>query len=69
MTLILKNKEEAGLFIASNTLSLDDFLKTDISLEKHVYCCFPLSEIDYVHYRDFKQRRLLSVSFTDGHTL
>ena len=69
MTFILTNKDESGLFIASNTTSLEDFLKTEISVGKHIYCCFPVSHINYFHYQEFNKRRLLSVSFTNGYIL
>ena len=63
------NKDESNLFIASNTTSLEDFLKTAISFKKHVYCCFPKRTIDFSHLLEFEKRQLLSVSFQDAHTI
>ena len=37
---ITVNEDE--LFIASNSSSIDDFLKTAISKRKHIHCTFPL---------------------------
>ncbi|WP_340700582.1 hypothetical protein [Vibrio harveyi] len=65
----LNKPDESDLFIASNISSLEDFLKTNISNHKHAYCCFPLSEICYIHYQEFKKRQLHSVSFQNGRTL
>ncbi|CAK3808063.1 conserved hypothetical protein [Vibrio crassostreae] len=65
MTPISINKTETDLFIASHPDSLADFLKTELANNKHIYCCFPLSQF----CRDLNARQVRSISFQSAHTL
>lgn len=63
------HKNEADLFIASHHDSLSDFLKTDLANNKHIYCCFPLSQFCFSFCRDLNARQVKSISFQNAHTL
>ncbi|SON53461.1 hypothetical protein [Vibrio tapetis] len=60
--------DERTLFIASNVASLDDFLKTALSEQKHVYCNFASTEFHYMLRRALMARGILSISFQDART-
>lgn len=62
-------KDESNLFIASSIQSLDDFLKTKLSENKHIYCGFKKKSIDYYLKNKLDRCHVLSISFSDGHTL
>jgi|GEM_PF-6316073 len=61
--------DERELFIASNVQSLEDFLKTGLSIGRHIYCSFPLSCLDWGQRKIIKQREIKSISFLDGQVL
>ncbi|SON53434.1 hypothetical protein [Vibrio tapetis] len=60
--------DEHTLFIASSLDSLDDFLKTSLSEQKHVYCNFPSAYFNYMLSRELMARQILSISFQDART-
>ena len=62
-------RDETDLFIASHHDSLSDFLKTDLANNKHIYCCFPLSQFCFSFCRDLNTRQVKSISFQNAHTL
>lgn len=61
--------EEKELFIASNPQSLEDFLKTELSGGRHVYCSFSQSQLHWSLIKTLKQREIKSISFYDGQAL
>jgi len=63
---IVKQQE---LFIASNIQSLEDFLKTELSVGRHVYCSFSQSQLDWGLARSLMEREIKSISFFHGQTL
>ncbi|MDN3683141.1 hypothetical protein QWZ04_22800 [Vibrio tapetis subsp. quintayensis] len=60
--------DERTLFIASSPDSLNDFLKTSLSEQKHVYCNFPSTQLNYLLRRALTAREILSISFQDART-
>lgn len=61
--------DERELFIASNVQSLEDFLKTELSSGRHIYCSFSQSKLDLCISKLLIRRRIKSISFYDGQTL
>ena len=61
--------DESELFIASNVQSLEDFLKTELSIGRHIYCSFTQSQLDLCIAKLLTRRRIKSISFYDGQTL
>ncbi|MEF1255800.1 MULTISPECIES: hypothetical protein [unclassified Vibrio] len=61
--------DERDLFIASNVQSLEDFLKTELSGGRHIYCSFSQSHLDWSVIRNIKHREIKSIGFVDGQTL
>lgn len=59
--------KEQELFIASNVQSLEDFLKTELSVGRHVYCSFNQSQLDWRLARSLIEREIKSISFFHGH--
>ncbi len=57
------------VFYASQLCSIEDFLKTDISMGSHIYCAFKLESMDQYLLKRLKLRAIKSISFSDGYTL
>ncbi|BCL74166.1 conserved hypothetical protein [Vibrio nigripulchritudo FTn2] len=63
--------EESELFYASNKSSLEDFLRTDISLGKHVYLQAKRESVEHDRYllEELDKKEVQSISFNDAYTL
>ncbi|MCA3967018.1 hypothetical protein [Vibrio vulnificus] len=56
-------------FIASNITSLEDFLKTPVSLGKSIHCTYPIFTLDSYIRRRLVEMDIQVISFSDGKVL
>lgn len=60
---------ESNFFLASLRTSLDDFLKTGLCTGKSIYCSFPRDQIDVIHIKEMRDKKVASIQFSDGSML
>ncbi|AUJ35958.1 hypothetical protein VIVU109784_13280 [Vibrio vulnificus] len=56
-------------FIASNVVSVEDFLKTPVSLGKSIHCTCPIFTLDNYIRRRLIEMDIQVLSFSDGKIL
>ncbi|CAH1531723.1 conserved hypothetical protein [Vibrio jasicida] len=61
--------KEQHVFYATSPDSIEDFLRTEISVGKHIYCAFTCELLDDYLIASARKRQIVSIRFKDGQTI
>ncbi|RJX65869.1 hypothetical protein DZ860_21150 [Vibrio sinensis] len=65
----MMDSDNKRLFFVSSIEELNDFLSTDASQGRHIYCIFSQRVINPLIQKKLERQNIPSISFMDGHTL